>query len=83
MDELAQQDHTYRLSKEEFKEHKDSGISAVSIKNRLHRESGEEVVDSSSNDFWWNWDTSKSCWISWEVNSFFQLFVAVGFIYSW
>ena len=60
MDELAEQDHTYRLSKEEFKRYqgqwyltlKKSGKNApmrlrpdfraaVSLKNRLHRESGE------------------------------------------
>ena len=49
---------------------------AVSIKNRLHQESGEEVVQpispqqyrrwhpSPSSDSWWNWDTSKSWWSS-------------------
>ena len=49
---------------------------AVTIKNRLHRESGEERAGpipfqhyqrwhpSSSSDSWWNWDTSKSWWSS-------------------
>ena len=50
---------------------------AVSLKNRLHREPGEEVAQpifpqqyrrwhSSSSDSWWNWDTSKSWWSSWH-----------------
>ena len=62
MDELAKQDHTYRLSKEEFEKYrgqwyltliksgKNAPIrlrpdfrAAVSLKNRLHRESGEEI----------------------------------------
>ena len=54
---------------------------AVSVKNRLHQESGEEVAQpispqqyrgwhhSSSSDSWWNWDTSKSWWSSWEDTS--------------
>ena len=38
---------------------------------------------SSSSDSWWNWDTSKSWWSSWEINSFFlKKFVGVGFVYS-
>ena len=49
---------------------------ALTIKNRLHRESSEERAESipfqqyqrwhssSSNDSWWNWDTSKSWWNS-------------------
>ena len=49
---------------------------AVTIKNRIHRESGEERAEpispqqyrrwrhSSSSDSWWNCDTSKSWWIS-------------------
>ena len=95
MDKLAQEDHTYRLSKEEFKRYQGqcyltlnkSGKNApmrlrsdfrvaVTIKNRLHRESGEERAEpipfqqyqrwhpSSSSDSWWNWDTSKSLWSS-------------------
>ena len=94
MDELAQQNHTYRPSKEEFERYQGQWYltlntsgknapmrlrsdfrAAVSIKNRLHRESGEEVVQpispqqyrrwhSSSSDSWWNWDTSKSSWSS-------------------
>ena len=94
MDELAQQDHTYRLSREEFKRYegqwyltlsksgKDAPMrrrsdfrAAVSLKNRLHCESGEEVAEpvspqqyrrwhSSSSDPWWAWDTSKSWWSS-------------------
>ena len=60
MDELAKQNHTYHLSKEEFKRYQGQWYStpnksgknapmrfrpdfraAVSLKNRLHRESGE------------------------------------------
>ena len=95
MDELAQQDHTYRLSKEEFKRYQGQWYltlnksdknapmrlrsdfrAAVSLKNRLHRESVEEIAEpispqqyrrwhSSSSDSWWDWDTSKSWWTSW------------------
>ena len=62
MDELAKQDHTYHLSKEEFKRYQGQWYltlnksgknapmrlrpdfrAAVSLKNRLHRESGEET----------------------------------------
>ena len=95
MDKLAQEDHSYRPNKEEFKRYqgqwylrlKKSGKNApmrlrsdiraaVTIKNRLHRESGEERAEpispqqyrrwhpSSSSDSWWNWDTSKSWWSS-------------------
>ena len=95
MDKLAQEDHYYRLSREEFERYQrqryltlnKSGKNApmrlrsefraaVTIKNRLHRESGEERAEpipfqqhqrwhpSSSNDSWWNWDTSKSLWSS-------------------
>ena len=64
MDELAQRDHTYRLSKEEFKRYQGQWYlilnksgnnapvrlrsdfrAAVSFKNRLHRESGEEIAE--------------------------------------
>ena len=64
MDELAQQDHTYRLSEEEFKRYQGQWYltlnksgknapmrlrhgfrAAVSLKNRLHRESGERIRD--------------------------------------
>ena len=92
MDELAKQDHTYRLSKEEFKRYQGQWYltlnksgknapmrlrpdvrAAVSLKNRLHRESGEEIAEPispqqyrrwhcSSSDSWW--DTSKSWWSS-------------------
>ena len=96
MDKLAQVDHSYRLSREEFKRYQGQRYltlnksgknapmwlrsdfrAAVTIKNRLHRESGEERAEpipfqqhqrwhpSSSNDSWWNWDTSKSWWSSW------------------
>ena len=95
MDKLAQEDHSYRLSREEFKRYQgqwhltlnESGENApmrlrsdfgaaVTIRNRLHRESGEERAEpipfqqyqrwhpSSSSDSWWNWDTSKSWWSS-------------------
>ena len=65
MDKLAQEDHTYRLSKEEFKRYQGQWYltlnksgnnapmrlrpdfrAAVSLKNQLHRESGEEVAHS-------------------------------------
>ena len=51
MDGLAKQDHTYRLSKEEFKRYQGQCISpwmGVSIKSRLHRESGEQVEEPIS-----------------------------------
>ena len=89
MDELAKQDHTYRLFKEEFKRYQGqwyftlnkSGKNAlmrlwpdfqvaVSLKNRLHRESGEEIAEPISPQqyrFWHSsswWDTSKSWWSS-------------------
>ena len=67
MDELAKQDHTYRLSKEELKRYqgqwhltlnksgKNAPIrlrpdfrAAVSLKNRLHRESGEEIAAATN-----------------------------------
>ena len=94
MDKLAQEDHSYSLSREEFKRYhgqwyltlnmsgknapmrlRSDFRAAVSIKNRLHQESGEEVAQpispqpyrrwhSSSSDSWWNWDTSKSWWSS-------------------
>ena len=92
MDELAKQNHTYHLSKEEFKRYKGQWYltlhksgknapmrlrqdfrAAISLKNRLHRESGVEIAEpitpqqyrrwhSSSSDSWW--DTSKSWWSS-------------------
>ena len=111
MDELAQQDHTYHLSTEEFKRYQGqwyltlnkSGKNApmrlrsyfravVSLKNRVHRESGEEIAEptspqqyriwhSSSSDSWW--DTSKSWWSS---RYFFErslhFFATVGFVCS-
>ena len=95
MDRLAQEDHSFRLSKEEFmryqgqwyltlnKSGKNAPMrlgsdfrAAVTIKNRLHRDSGEERAEpipfqqyrrwhpSSSSDSWWNWDTSESWWCS-------------------
>ena len=95
MDKLAQEDHSYRLSRDEFQRYQKQWYltlnksgknapmrlrsdfrAAVTIKNRLHRESGEERAEpipfqqyqrwhpSSSSDSWWNWDTSKSWWSS-------------------
>ena len=89
MDKLAQEDHSNRLSKEEFERYQGQWYlalnksgnnapmrlrsdfrAAVTIKNRLHRESGEERAEpipfqqyqrwhpSSSSDSWWKWDTS-------------------------
>ena len=90
MDELAQQDHTYRLSKEEFKRYQGQWYltlnklgknapmrlqsdfrAAVSLKKRLHRESGEEIAEpispqqyrrwhSSSRDSWWTGTRPKA-----------------------
>ena len=90
-DELAQEDHTHRLTPEEKKIYQGqwyltlhkagkNGLvklrsdfrAAVSLKNRLHRESGEEIAEPispqqyrrwhfSSSD---SWDTSKSWWSS-------------------
>ena len=90
-DELAQEDHTYRLAPDEKKRYQGqwyltlnkagkNGLmklrsdfrAAVSLRNRLHRESGEEIAEpispqqyrrwhSSSSD---SWDTSKSWWSS-------------------
>ena len=68
---------------------------AVTIKNRLHRESGEERAEpipfqqhqrwhpSSSNDSWWKLGPRPKAGGAHEFESFFQLFVAVGFVYSW
>ena len=92
MDKLAQEDHSYRLSRDELQRYQEQWYltlnksgknapmrlrsdfrAAVTIMNRLHRESGEERAEpiafqqyqrwhpSSSSDSWWNWDTSKSC----------------------
>ena len=71
MDELAQQDHTYRLSKEEFKRYQGQWYptlsknapmrlrqdfrAAVSLENRLHRESGEEVAELISPQQYRRW----------------------------
>ena len=94
-DELAIEDHTYRLTPEEKRRNQGQWYltlnrsgknapmrlrsdlrAAVTTKNRLHRESGEERAEpvpfqqyqrwhpSSSSDSWWNWDTSKSWWSS-------------------
>ena len=92
MDKLAQEGHSYRLSKEEFKRYQGQWYltlnksgknermrlrpdfrAAVSLKNRLFYESGEEVAEpisparkrrwhSSSSDSWW--DTSDWSWWS-------------------
>ena len=101
MDKLAQEDHCYRLSFEEYERYQKhwyltlnkSGKNApmrlrsdfrtaVTLMNRLHRESGEERAEpipfqqyqrwhpSSSSSSWWNWD--KNWW-----SSFFK-FVVVG-----
>ena len=95
VDNLAQEDHSCRLSREEYLRYqkhwyltlKKSGKNApmrlrsdfraaVTIMNRLHRESGEERAEpipfqqyqrwhpSSSSSSWWDWDTSKSWWSS-------------------
>ena len=93
MDQLAQQNDTYRLSKGEFKRYQGQWYltlnesvknapmrlrsdfrAAVPLKNRLHRESGEERAEpipfqqyqrwhpSSSSSSWWNCD--RSWWSS-------------------
>ena len=88
MDKLAQEDHSYRLSSEEYERYRkncyislnESGKNApmrlrsdfrtaVTLMNRLHRESGEERPEpipvqqyqrwhpsSSSSSSWWQWD---------------------------
>ena len=112
MDILAQEDHSYRLSKEEFKRYqgqwyftlKKSGKNApmrlrsdlraaVTIKNRLHRESGEK----SAEPIHFNsikggtllpqaiprgTGTRPKAGGAHEFSSFFKKFVAVGFVYS-
>ena len=71
-DQFAKQDHTYHLSKEEFKRYQGQWYltlnksgknaplrlrpdfrAAVSLKNRLHRESDEEVAEPSSPAQYW------------------------------
>ena len=92
MVKLTQEDHSYRLCREEFLRYQQHGylafnnsgknapmrLRSVTIMNRLPRESGEERAElipfhqyqrwhpSSSSSSWWNWDTSKSWWSSWE-----------------
>ena len=103
MDKLAQEDHSYRPSSEEYERYKKNGYltlnksgknapmrlrsdfrNAVTIMNRVHRESGEERPEpipfqqyqrwhpSSSSSSWWNWDKKLV-----ELMRFF-LFVVVG-----
>ena len=94
IEKLAQEDHSYRLSRDEFQRYqkhwyltlKKSGKNApmrlrpdfraaVTLMNRLHRESGEERPEpipchqykrwhpsSSSSSSWWQWD--KKWWSS-------------------
>ena len=75
MDELAKQDHTYQAKSAPMRL-RQGFRAAVSLENRLHRESGEEIEEpifpqqcrrwhSSSSDSWWDWDTSQSWWSSW------------------
>ena len=102
MYKLAQEDDSYRLSREEFERYQGQSYltlnksgknapmrlrsdfrAAVTIKNRLRRESGEERAEpvsfqqyqrwhpSSSSDSWWKWDTSKN-WAH-EFSSFFNI----------
>ena len=104
MDKLAQEDHSYRLSHEEYERYQKNWYislnksgrnapkrlrsdfrAAVTIMNRLHRESGEERAEpipfpqyqrwhpSSSSSSWWNWDQKLV-----ELIFFFQEFVVVG-----
>ena len=67
---------------------------AVTIMNRPHRESGEERAEPcpfqqyqkwhpvSSSDSWWNWGHVQKL-VELMSSIFFQLFVALGFAYSW
>ena len=114
MDKLAQEDHTYRLSKEEFgryqgqwyltlnKSGKNAPMrlqsdfrAAVSIKNRLYQESGEEVAQpilpNNIGDgtllpqaIPGGTGTRPKAGGAHEFNSYFflKMFVAVGFVYS-
>ena len=87
MDKLAQEDHSYRPSRDEFQRYQKQWYltlnksgkrcdfrTAITLMNRLHRESGEERPEpipfkqyqrwhpSSSSSSWWNWD--KNWWSS-------------------
>ena len=105
VDKLAQEDHSYRLSCEEYERYEKhwyltlnkSGKNApmrlqsdfrtaVTLMNRLHRESGEERAEpipcqqqqrwhpSSSSSSWWNWEKM--------VELFFQKKCCSRFVYS-
>ena len=84
MDKLAHEDHSYRLSRDEFRRYQKQWYLTLnkSVKSAPMRESGEERAElvpfqkyqrwhpSSSSDSWWNWDTFKSWWSS-RVQFFF------------
>ena len=97
MDMLAQEDHSYRPSREEFKRYQGQWCltlnksgknapmrlrsdfrAAVTIKNRLHRESVEERAEPIPFQQYQRWQLSSSS-DSGLVSSihFFELFVAV------
>ena len=78
-DELAKEDHTYRLTPEEKKRYQGQGYltlneagkngpmklrsdfrAAVSVKNRLHHESGEQVEETIHPDQYSRWHPSSS-----------------------
>ena len=86
LDELAKEDHTYRLTPEEKRRYQGQWYltlnksgkngpmklrsdfrAAVSMKNRLHHESGEQVEEPISPEQYSIWHTSSSTsW--WEKN---------------
>ena len=73
MDELAKEDHTYRLTPEEKKRYQGQWYLTLKkagknwpkslrsdIKNRLHRESGEQVAEPTSPEQQRRWHPSAS-----------------------
>ena len=102
MDELAKQNHTYRLSTEDFKRYQGqlylnkSGKNApmrlrpdfraaVSLKNRLHREPGEEMAEPISPQKFWRWHhggTRLNGVGGAHAKILSDFFVTVGFVYS-
>ena len=94
MDELAQQNRTYRLSTEEFercqgqwfltlnKSGKNAPMrlrpvfrAAVSLKNRLHRESGEEIAEPISPQQYRRWHSSLKRFLVGHVQKLVELMI--------